>query len=142
MPFQFLTLISFLSFHFQVGPPKASFRFRYETASTLLLRKILRPENPAHAAILNSFPETRIRSENEQPQGSVMGSSAPAHQHPRVKRERAIKTEIVDLVDPNRVSIRVVENLAPNEELTCDLTGDEDAPRWQKRLKPDIELDD
>jgi len=78
-----------------------------------------------------------------------MGSTGPApsrqhhQQHPRVKRERNISNEIIDLADPTRESIRVKENLAPDEELLCDLTGDEDAtPRWKKRQKPAIEIDE
>jgi hypothetical protein len=79
-----------------------------------------------------------------------MGSTTgPGPSHPRIKRERGYVNNnnadgIIDLVDPgsNRVSIRVAENLAPNEELICDLTEDEDAPQWAKRQKPVIEIDD
>jgi hypothetical protein len=39
----------------QVGPPLLELELRYETASTLLLRKVLDPGKPAHAAILAEF---------------------------------------------------------------------------------------
>lgn len=79
-----------------------------------------------------------------------MGSTGPGpsrqqQQHPRVKRERDVATntdEIIDLLDPTRVSIRVAENLGPNEELLCDLTGDDDTPQWAKRQKPAIDIDE
>jgi hypothetical protein len=75
-----------------------------------------------------------------------MGSSGPGpSRHPRVKRERDASThnEVIDLVDPTRVSIRITENLAPNEELVCDLTAEDDAPpQWQKRQKPDTEVEE
>lgn len=134
-----------------VGSPAATFKIRYETPTTLLLRKILNRDNPAHAAILNSFSETRIvPSSIAQPAASAMGSTGPGpsrqqQQHPRVKRERDVATntdEIIDLLDPTRVSIRVAENLGPNEELLCDLTGDDDTPQWAKRQKPAIDIDE
>lgn len=41
-----------------VGPrgSVASLALRYETASTLLLRCVLKRDNPAHSAILQQFP--------------------------------------------------------------------------------------
>ena len=104
-----------------MGPPVASAVIRYETPSTLLLCKILKPEIPSHAAILNSFAETRF-------------ASAPAH-HPRHEEPSGSVGSTVRGRAP-RVSLRVSENLAANEELICDLTGGNDAPpQWAKRKK-------
>ncbi len=38
-----------------MGPPLLELELRYETASTLLLRKVLDPGKPAHAAILAEY---------------------------------------------------------------------------------------
>lgn len=38
------------------GQPTAELELRYETAATLLLRGILKRDNPAHRAILQQFP--------------------------------------------------------------------------------------
>jgi hypothetical protein len=38
-----------------VGPPEAVLELRYETAATLLLRGVLKRDNPQHRAILQRF---------------------------------------------------------------------------------------
>lgn len=43
----------------QVGAPLPPIRLRYDTAENLLLRKVLDPSNPQHAAILRSCGDTR-----------------------------------------------------------------------------------
>ena len=114
----------------QVQADIALFNLRYETPTTLLLRKVLRRENPLHSAILDSFPETQQqRQESPGPQPfSAMGSVVT---QPRVKRERGVPSEVIDLAGPSRVT--QAEPLAPGEQLVCDLTEEEDAPKWAKR---------
>ncbi len=105
----------------------ATFDIRYETPSTLLLRKILERSNPIHAAILDSFEETRHRPP---PTG------VDVKQERRVKRERGAP-EVIDLSGPGRLPMPPAERLGPGEILECDLTAasdDEEAvPRWAKR---------
>jgi hypothetical protein len=111
-----------------VGPELESFEIRYETATTLLLRTILRRDNPAHAAILDSFAATRAQpaandDDDDDDDGADAGAAGPSSR--RVKRE---PIETVDLT---------AERLAQGEELVCDMTadGDGEAPRWAKRRR-------
>lgn len=103
-----------------------TFELRYETPSTLLLRKILE-RDPDHAAILDSFEETRYRP--------PPAAEVKQEQRDRVKRERG-PPEVIDL-SGRPPPPPPAERLAPGEELVCDLTGDGDdedvAPRWSKR---------
>ena len=137
MPFVIISLVSF-PFYYELSlqvKKEATFSFRYETPSTLLLRGILRRENPAHAAILDSFPETRQEQSRFQHTSSTVNL---------VKTERRIKTERNAQGPASSSAFREIINLADSspahapctlgKDLICDLTGDDDAPpRWQKQ---------
>ena len=127
-----------------MGGPLADFELRYETAATLLLRGILRRDNPAHAAILDSFAATR-----------AVPDAAPRDPTARDPTARDLSTEMTLAVKRERgggagtsgqhaaidlTGGGVHEQLAPGEQLVCDLTGgdgDDDAPvaRWGKRRR-------
>lgn len=111
----------FSRYHYErVGSsPIWSYELRYETPSTLLLRGILKRDNPEHAAILDSFPETRRQE--------ASGANEPRHPD--------VKPEVVDLVGLRRPR---QEKLAPGEKLVCDLTADEEEPQW-KKMKGNVE---
>ena len=49
---------------------------------------------------------------------------------PKVEINR-VPSEVIDLAGPSRVT--QAEPLAPGEQLVCDLTEEEDAPKWAKR---------
>jgi len=91
----------------------ASLTLRYETPTTLLLRKILSPSNPAHVKVLDAFEETRSQSLPHQ-QGNMNAN---------VKEE---PHEVINLLQPN------VQDAS--EDWECDLTREED-PRWRKLPK-------
>lgn len=111
---------------------EAKFYFRYETPSTLLLRGILRRENPHHAAILDSFPETRREPPRNENTGSLVTEPN------RIKRERnatgassaSAFRNVVNLGGSSHAPVDL------GKDLICDLTGDDDAPpRWKKRQR-------
>lgn len=100
----------------------ALFKLRYETPSTLLLRRILSPANPAHASILNAYEETRM-TEHVDTQGTTSTSVVQR----TVKQEQHGQPQIINLTD-------LANENEKNGHWECDLTSEE-APRWRKKSR-------
>ena len=95
-------------------------------AGTLLLRRVLRRDNPAHQALLDTEAAARgIRIE----QGAPDGASNTAR--PGVKRERGGGCA-VDLT----AGLTACAPIDPTIIETCDLTADDCAPAWSAKRRP------
>ncbi|KAI7842675.1 hypothetical protein COHA_003606 [Chlorella ohadii] len=131
-----------------LGPGSlATLLLRYETASTLLLRGVLRQDNPAHQAILQRFPETASREEQQpaaaagrklQRQQDAGGEEGGGQQQPARQRQRQGDPEKIDLTSkPNgNAADEILAARQRNQVLSCDLTGDDDAPQWSTVPRP------
>ena len=110
----------------QVTRDVATMSLRYETAETLLLRRVLRREIASHAAILDSFPTTRAQPEAASGRDSASGGV-------RVKRERQQQQEqaVVDLVGEVGAAEAVCQRsaCAPHDWRPCP-TPTPSAPAW------------
>jgi hypothetical protein len=126
-------------YYFVQVSEEAHLSFRYETPSALLLRGILRRDDPTHAAILDSFPETRREPSKNENTTANLGN---ANTQPVIKRgiKREIKRENDALT--STAAFQDVVHLAGDsqtrselsQDLICDLTGDDDAPpHWSKK---------
>lgn len=139
-----------------VGPgPIATLLLRYETPTTLLLRGVLRQDEPAHRAILQRFPETAAKEEQpaastaaaaaagrkRQRQRQVEGDAASGQQPAQQRRRQGGEQEDVEVVDLTKpagggASDEVLAARRRNQLLSCDLTGDDDAPQWEAVERP------
>ncbi|PRW51073.1 pyrroline-5-carboxylate reductase [Chlorella sorokiniana] len=127
----------FSQYRYRTGLPIATLELRYETAATLLLRGVLKPDNPAHAAILAQFEETAGERQDEVA-GPSRRRAAPAAAAAVVKQEgsarkrqrRQQEEELIDLTKTNNENDEVLASKNANKVLECDLTAD-DEPAWQ-----------
>ncbi|EFN53331.1 expressed protein [Chlorella variabilis] len=117
------------------GQPTAELELRYETAATLLLRGILKRDNPAHRAILQQFPDTAEREEGEENDESAAGPSRgaasgagrkrPLKQQQQQAQRQAAATRAFDEDD------EVLAAKRADKVLECDLTAEGEGPEWR-----------
>lgn len=100
-------------------------------AGTLLLRRVLRHDNPAHEALLDAEAAARgigIKRDEADDDGGGASSGESAARR-RVKRERDGRAaELLALM----VARPPVD---PTVEQACDLTANEDAPAWSAKKR-------
>ncbi|KAI7837478.1 hypothetical protein COHA_008671 [Chlorella ohadii] len=126
-----------------IGPPVVVLELRYETAATLMLRGVLKPDNPAHAAILAQFDETAAEGQDDnEAAGPSRRRAAPAAAAVAVKQEggggggarkrqrRQQQEELIDLTKVTNDNDEVLAAKQANQVLECDLTAD-DEPAWR-----------
>eukprot|EP00887_Chlorella_sp_A99_P001109 scaffold14.g1109.t1 len=153
----------------KVGVELASFELRYETASTLLLRGVLKRGVPEHRAILGMSDETRQQGEEEEEADSGARRRRQQQQQQRIKREREegpssrggarVKreaggggqeqrqpggegsgdSEVIDLTAMANENDEVAAARRQDKVLLCDLTAEE-APAWRAEKKQVIQL--
>ncbi|KAI7837477.1 hypothetical protein COHA_008670 [Chlorella ohadii] len=127
--------------HRTTGPAVAVLELRYETAATLMLRGMLKPDNPAHAAILAQFDETAAEGQGDnEAAGPSRRRGAPAAAEAAVKQEggsgarkrqrRQQQEELIDLTKVTSDNDQVLAAKRANQVLECDLTAD-DEPAWR-----------
>ncbi|KAL4443385.1 hypothetical protein ABPG75_011122 [Micractinium tetrahymenae] len=144
----------------RLGGPVAMLELRYETATTLLLRGVLKDSDPAHRAILQQFPETAQAEESEADDDESAACSSHAAGRKRSRQaaigrrheqqgqgrpQRQRQAELIDLtkapcwagrpraeeqVREPEEGDEVLAARRENKTLECDLTAEEE-PQWR-----------
>ncbi|KAK9807668.1 hypothetical protein WJX72_005788 [[Myrmecia] bisecta] len=142
-----------------VGPPLADIKLHYETASTLLLRKVLDPLNPQHRTILaaaglgedeeaggsgeeNDVPEPSARRRLQDAFSTAGGSSQGSADKRRKRGSQApaaSNAAPIDLTDVVRIKREMpkMQGVAKDEVLVCDLT--DEGPVWEAKKKARVQ---
>ncbi|KAL4429200.1 hypothetical protein ABPG77_010179 [Micractinium sp. CCAP 211/92] len=126
----------------RMGPPVAVLELRYETATTLLLRGVLKADDPVHRGILQQFPET-AQTEDEEADQDDTSSRASGRKRARHttagqqqgqqgerRQRRQGRRELIDLTKEPAEGDEVLAAKQDNMTLECDLTADEE-PQWR-----------